>query len=90
MYFVLLVTGVLTVCAGALFFTAQRGSSIETLVDEIWWAITTMTTVGYGDIAPVTPEKDMKEQIDELRREVPHLRRALTHEIASTMDGDEK
>ncbi len=28
--------------------------SVETLADGYWWAIVTLTTVGFGDIAPVT------------------------------------
>jgi voltage-gated potassium channel len=32
----------------------QRGSTIESFGDALWWAITTVTTVGYGDEFPVT------------------------------------
>jgi voltage-gated potassium channel len=31
-------------------------SNIKTLPDAVWWAISTVSTVGYGDRYPVTPE----------------------------------
>ena len=32
-----------------------EGSSIHTLGDALWYSLITLTTVGYGDLSPVTP-----------------------------------
>ena len=39
-----------------LHFEAQADGNIKTPEDAVWWAIATITTVGYGDKVPVTPE----------------------------------
>jgi voltage-gated potassium channel len=42
-----------------LQFEKAPESNIRTPQDALWWAYTTMTTVGYGDRYPVTPEGRM-------------------------------
>ena len=49
----------LTYLAGIEITMAERGkpgATIESVGDGFWWAITTLTTVGYGDIYPRTTE----------------------------------
>ncbi len=43
-----------TVLAGALGLRVIEPETVTSFSDALWWSLVTLSTVGYGDIAPVT------------------------------------
>jgi voltage-gated potassium channel len=55
---VLLIVLVLNLIAAAMVLEFERGNpdaNITSYPDALWWAVTTITTVGYGDRFPMSP-----------------------------------
>lgn len=52
------ITFVIIVTSAAYFYNAEQGINpqVATYFDAIWWTMSTASTVGYGDIHPMTTE----------------------------------
>jgi voltage-gated potassium channel len=55
--FAVCVAGLTWLTAAAAFTLAEdvgEGARVDSFVDALWWSAATITTVGYGDVTPVT------------------------------------
>lgn len=56
-YYVLIASGIVILIGTVLMYYLESGaenSKMKTILDALWWCVATVTTVGYGDVVPVT------------------------------------
>ena len=54
-YLVSVIIGILFIwITGAIIISVIEPGSFSNFKNSLWWTIVTMTTVGYGDMAPTT------------------------------------
>ncbi len=74
----MLVVLTLVIVLGSIMYLVENGENgFISIPDSIYWAIVTITTVGYGDIAPVTPYREVYSLINDvhwLRASLQYLR----------------
>ena len=57
LYYLLFLSAAIILVGSLAIFSIESGhqdSQINSMLDAVWWTVATVTTVGYGDVVPVT------------------------------------